>query len=85
MPNKAEQRITQPHLHEVCSWFLVREQSTGSFVVHSFHQWETDLGVVELCDVCASAFVGCDRLDLDDLQSDKVKMLCLMNFNCRHD
>lgn len=54
-------------LLEIGPWLSVREQLPVALVVDTLHQWELDLGVVELLDMHTTCLRGWNRLHLDDL------------------
>lgn len=58
-------------LHEVGPGLPVREQGTSVLVVHTLHQRELDVGIVELLDVRTTALARLHGLNLDDLQRRK--------------
>ena len=62
------------HLQEICLGLAVWEQCTRSTVVHSLNEWESDLRIVELFNMWASAFAGSNWFDFDDLQMEKKKL-----------
>lgn len=54
-------------LLEIGPWLSVREQFPVALVVNTLHQWELDLGVVELLDMHTTRLRGWNRFHLDDL------------------
>ena len=56
-----------PYLVEVCCWTINGEQLSISLVMESLHQWELDLGIVELLDIVTACLDCCHLFNLNNL------------------